>query len=174
MATCSHCDKPIWSNGLCRFHDGRARTGVALDAPFGGKKPSVWERFWRCVDIEPGGCWIWKAGKSRRGYGKFWHNDYTWLVYKWAFENLVGPVPKGLTLDHLCRNRLCVNPAHLEPVSAVENVMRGTGITAVNAKKTHCSKGHPFSGYNVAFNKDGSRRCRECARLHAAKAKHLR
>lgn len=92
-------------------------------------------------------------------------------VHKWIWESMNGPVPSGLVLDHLCRNRWCVNPSHLQPVTNKENVLRGTGLSSVNAKKTHCIRGHAFDDRNTGRDVRGDRRCRECARIrfHARK-----
>jgi len=85
------------------------------------------------------------------------------LAHRAVYEALVGPIPKGLSLDHLCRNRACVNPEHLEPVSLVENVMRGVSPHAVNARKTHCAHGHAFTAENTYMVR-GERVCRACGR----------
>ena len=79
----------------------------------------------------------------------------------------MGSVERAMTLDHICRNRLCVNPAHLEIVSVKENVLRGVGISAENSRKTHCIDGHEFNEENTLVLKDGSRVCRACARERA-------
>lgn len=108
-------------------------------------------------------CWLWTAA-LHNGYGSFYlPGAGTRRAHRIAYEALVGPIPEGLTLDHLCRNRGCVNPAHLEPVTNKENILRGVGITAENARKTHCVNGHPLEGYNLMFQ-PGGRRCRECFR----------
>lgn len=83
------------------------------------------------------------------------------MAHKWAYESIVGPVPEGMELDHLCRNRACVNPAHLEAVSRRVNQLRGLSISAKNARKTHCVHGHPLTGENV-YEWRGSRYCRAC------------
>lgn len=106
-------------------------------------------------------CWLWTGAKQNRGYG----NYRSKLAHRVSYERYIGPIPNGLTIDHLCRNRLCVNPAHLEPVTQYENNMRGQTVVAINKKKTHCSNGHELSGANVkvAIRKDGIRRvCRKC------------
>jgi hypothetical protein len=79
-------------------------------------------------------------------------------------ELFVGPIPEGLVIDHLCRNRGCINPTHMEPVTNAENVLRGEGPTAVNARKTHCKRGHPFDDVNTYVYAKG-RACRMCHQL---------
>ena len=132
------------------------------------------ERFWGWVDKTPT-CWIWTGAgaNSQRGgqwgYGRFQPelgSPKKVQAHRFAYEALVGPIPEGLHLDHLCRNRKCVNPEHLEPVTCQENRLRGEGFNAENAAKTHCPEGHPYSGENVAI-RGGRRHCRECQRQRA-------
>ena len=119
------------------------------------------ERFIAKIDFSEN-CWTW-TNKLDNGYGRFWLNNKLELSHRFAWLIWAGQIPAGKQLDHLCRNRSCVNPAHLEPVTIKENVLRGIGITAQNARKTHCSKGHPLSGYNAVIRKTGTKSCRICA-----------
>jgi hypothetical protein len=119
------------------------------------------QRFWAKV-AKTEGCWLWLAGKSSAGYGNV-KMDGRWQgAHRVAYTLLRGPIPEGLQLDHLCRNRACVNPAHLDPCTAKENAMRSElTLQSRNKRKTHCPKGHPYGGDNLVVVR-GERYCREC------------
>ena len=106
------------------------------------------------------GCWLWTAS-SWQGYGQVSWQGRPVKAHRLIYKLLVGPVPEGMTLDHLCRKRACVNPAHLEPVSHQVNLLRGEGFPSVNARKTHCIHGHEFTVENTGRNSLG-RYCRSC------------
>jgi hypothetical protein len=130
---------------------------------------TVADRFWPKVQKTPGGCWLWTASLCKgTGYGQFregGRGSRMRTAHRVAYELLVGPVPAGLQLDHLCRVRRCVNPAHLEPVTNRENQLRGAGFPARNAAKTHCAHGHEYTPENTYLHPStGHRRCRACAR----------
>jgi hypothetical protein len=112
-------------------------------------------------------CIIWTGAKIPDGYGIRRHQGRNQLAHRVAYMQEVGPIPEGLEMDHLCRNRLCINTAHLEPVTHRENVLRGIGPTAVNATKTHCPQGHPYAGDNLVFKPDGGRHCLICRRRNS-------
>lgn len=107
------------------------------------------------------GCWGWTGDHLPSGYGRFYFRGERSIAHRAVFEALRGKVPAGLVLDHLCRNRGCVNPWHLEPVTDAVNILRGVGPPAMNAKKTHCVHGHEFTPENTIARKDG-RECRAC------------
>ena len=108
-----------------------------------GRPPEpIWDRFWAKVVVTDD-CWEWQAYVNSKGYGLIGHENKMQLAHRVAYEMFVGSIPQGLQLDHLCRIRLCVNPRHVEPVTAQENSRRGlTG--ANNLRKTRCPKGHPL------------------------------
>lgn len=126
-------------------------------------------RFWCKVDgADRDGCWTWTAGVNTHGYGQYWVKRGRLMVaHRMTYLALVGPIPEGLQLDHLCRNRRCVNPAHLELVTSRENTLRGEGVAAACAKKTHCPQGHPYDLENTYWYRR-KRYCRACGRARDA------
>ena len=137
-----------------------------------GTRPTETERFWAKVDrSDTEGCWVWQATVSSSDYGMFWASALgrQVMAHRYAYELLVGPIPEGLQIDHLCRVRRCVNPAHLEPVTQTENILRGTNFAAVNAAKTECIRGHDLTGENAYVNAVGHRRCRICSQVSRKK-----
>jgi hypothetical protein len=128
----------------------------------------VLSRFIAFVEPEPNtGCWLWSGSGTEAGYGQISVNGRATMAYRWSYEHFRGPIAPGLEPDHLCRVRCCVNPAHLELVTHRENTLRGQTLAAMNAAKTHCRRGHPYSGDNLRSGMRGKqpvRVCRQCAK----------
>ena len=153
------------ARGLCSKHYQRL---LATGSPVGSTRPSAEARFFPKVVETATGCWLWTAAKDDDGYGLFSgrRGGDSIRAHIWAYEFLIGPVPNGLQLDHLCRKPACVNPYHLEPVPPRVNTLRGLAPSAVNAVKTRCKRGHPFTADNTYITATGSRSCRVCLQLH--------
>lgn len=133
-------------------------------APDALSNASDFVRFWSKVSIGDG-CWDWMAYRDRWGYGTFYLKGMKRRAPRIAYEDVVGPIPPGLAIDHLCRNTSCVNPAHLEPVTIRVNTLRGEGLAARLAAQTSCWRGHPFDSTNTRMY-GRSRACRACARIN--------
>lgn len=122
-----------------------------------------------------GECMPWQGYINAQGYGRAKiGKGRTKSAHTVEWEKVNGPVPKGMVLDHLCRNRACANIAHLELVTPKINTLRGVGPTAVNARKELCHLGHPLGGENLIIDCRGNRRCRECQRNSDARYKERR
>lgn len=138
------------------------------------RRPPDIERFWANVSPEPmSGCWLWTGLTNTKGYGRVYFGAGHYMAHRWIYEREIGPIPEGLQLDHKCRVPCCVNPEHLRPVTPQENTLLGISPAAVNAGKTHCSRGHEYTPQNIYYSlpsynrgrlKRGGRRCRICAR----------
>jgi hypothetical protein len=157
---CSECPTRAKAHGLCDKHYRHAReAGTIVVAP----RKTEWERFWEKVEI--GDCWEWLAVRTTHGYGQFMRSGPgSRLAHRWTWETLVGPVPEGLDLDHLCRNRACCNPDHLEPVTRRVNQLRGATTVAAAFKATHCQHGHAWTPENSGVQDGTGRYCRPCKR----------
>jgi hypothetical protein len=168
--TIEGCSGRRQARGWCGKHYMRWRQHGDphfTERPTWGQPADV--RFWSKVDAS-GVCWEWTASDDgAKGYGRFDHQS----AHRWAYEFLVGPIPEGMTLDHLCLNKRCVNPDHLEVVTAGVNTLRGGSVAAVNARKTHCPAGHPYEGDNLRVyirpSGHAMRTCKACIRQHNAR-----
>ena len=135
---------PQWVSKTARARGVHSRFDKSLTA---------WQRFWLSAEI--GDCWTWTAS-TEDGYGRFRADGRTWLTHRWLWAQLVGEIAEGLQLDHLCRNRACVNPDHLEPVTQTVNVRRGASA------KPFCKKGHRRAGANALPRAGKGNVCRTC------------
>lgn len=162
--TCSFggCEAPAHARRLCKRH-------YKLQRRHGLLQPlTLEERFWSKVDRRgPDTCWPWLASIAYNGYGRFGiHSQGGTMTtaHRVAYELAVGPIPAGLVVDHLCGNRACCNPSHLQAVTQRVNVLRATSVAVTNAAKTHCPQGHPYDQANTRIERNGSRKCRACDR----------
>lgn len=124
--------------------------------------PRIEPHFWANVTVDGNGCWIWTACRVPTNYGQVTRHingvRKKFGTHRYTYERLVGPIPEGLQLDHLCRVRPCCNPAHLEPVTGPENSRRAA------IARTHCPEGHPYSGPNLYLDPNSRRKCRTCTK----------
>lgn len=125
------------------------------------------------IDRTQNDCWVWTGNKTRlvNGYGRVRVRMRQILAHRYFYELWCGPVQEGYELDHLCRNRLCVNPLHLEPVTKQVNVRRGLSIAGDNFRKATCVNGHPLTDDNLLQRKDSYRACKECKRLDSLRSR---
>jgi len=156
------CDKQrLPGKTLCSMHAARKQRN---GDPLALRRPSPEVRFWRLVEKSEG-CWSWTGPCTPNGYGKFRLAGHSRMAHRFAYELLVGPVADELEIDHLCRVRNCVNPAHLEAVTRAENVRR-SAIGRWQREKTHCPAGHPYDEANTYHppSQPNERMCRACRR----------
>lgn len=170
------CKRKHHARGYCQTHYCRVKQYGRLELL---PREQLEKRFWAKVDKQDK-CWIWKGTITPLGYGNWtWREDglfHTDSAHHFAFVRSGREIPEGYHLDHLCRNRSCCNPDHLEPVTPRENTLRGIGPSALNARKTHCKRGHQFTQDNT-YLKNGKygvlRVCRKCAAESARKRRAL-
>lgn len=167
MRICSEpaCSRKHYARGYCSKHYMALwERGVLRPLP----KRSAEERFWEKVDKRSAReCWPWLGWLDVNGYGQaqFLRTlGHSALVHRFSYVLAKGPIPATLVMDHLCRNRRCVNPDHLEAVTIATNVMRGIGPAAVAARRTHCKRGHELVEENI-YRVQGSRRCKVCVSI---------
>jgi len=132
------------------------------------------DRFWSKVD-KSDECWLWTGCVTRNGYGRYPLNGSSVLAHRHAYEMAVGPIPRGLTIDHLCRTKRCVRVEHMELVTLAENIRRRpiAGVAAENARKTHCPRGHALTPGNLrGGQRPGNRSCKKCCAINAMRRKH--
>lgn len=172
------CDRQAIAKDMCPHHYNNMKRNGSPTRVLRPSGATTEERFWRYVE-KTDGCWLW-TGARTHGYGNFYvplgDGKYKQIqAHRWAYEALVGPIPDGATLDHLCHTRAittcrdgkacphrrCVRPDHLEPIPLAINIQRGG-----NGTKTHCKRGHEFTPENTYIMKNGGRSCRACMKIH--------
>lgn len=158
---CIRCEEAAKARGYCMKHwfeaqrDGTFRIEVSDE--------EIATRLAKRSHGEPSGCRVWD-GALAKGYGKILLHGRFKGAHRVAYELERGPIPEGLVIDHLCRNPRCINPDHMEVVTHKENTLRGMSGHAVNARKTHCIRGHEFTEENTHVDYRGYRICRACKR----------
>ena len=159
------CEKPHLAKGLCGMHWQRqAKHGTTEPQE---RRTPVADRFW--LKVSPTGfCWEWTGAHDRNGYGMFNRGDKVDRAHRVAYELLVGEIPEGLHLDHLCRNRGCCNPDHLEPVTPRVNMTRGEAPTVRAGRMGICLRGHSLGDAYVRPD-TGARMCRTCMKMRQAR-----
>lgn len=164
VTTCTvpDCNRDHEAKGLCHSHfESYRRHGVMPTKPI---LDTLEARFMAKVVKQENGCWLWTGATDGDGrYGAIMAWSKVRRAHRVAYELFRGPIPDSLSLDHLCKRTLCVNPEHLEPVTHKVNVLRGDAPSSANAVKTHCPRGHP---YDITL-KSGGRWCSICARESA-------
>lgn len=155
------CERLSIHRGWCAAHYSRwVSTGdIRAHVPVLARDASTSERFWAKV-LKLSDCWLWVGSLGSSGYGQFKGKP----AHRFAYTEMRGPIPDGLVLDHLCREEVCVNPWHLEPVTVHENTMRGFGPAPDLRRRSACKNGHPLEGDNLRIRPDGSRKCLACHR----------
>lgn len=128
------------------------------------------ERFWeKVLPANVDACWIWQSTLTEDGYGRFYlRPGRKVMAHRHSWESFFGPIPDGLFLDHLCRQRRCVNPYHLDVVTNLVNAQRGKAGINFSAR-THCSRGHEYNEENTYYKPSGKRICRACGRIYNQK-----
>lgn len=158
------CTLIVVGHGYCDLHYRRFKRN--------GKPESrtAADRFWSMVSKDTeGSCWNWTGATRGEGYGTISIGGTKAMAHRFSYELHVGPIPKGLQIDHICRNRACVNPAHLEPVTQAVNVLRGVGIAAQHARRSTCIRGHSYAPPNGFITPEGHRGCRACQKIRREK-----
>jgi len=163
--------------------DSGLRASPGLPGILGGHeknraKAEAFKRIACKIDISgPYGCWEWIGASQSNNYGRVWDGSKTVYAHRFVWTVFYGLIDEDLDIDHLCRNRRCVNPLHLEPVTRSENLKRGLvgeNIAALQREKTHCPAGHAYAGENLS-RRNGRRYCKACKRMsyHRNKLKRI-
>jgi hypothetical protein len=183
------CPKSVMARGMCSEHWFVWRRAVGDDfvPRYGDSVALFWEKVDRRGEDE---CWPWLVALDTTGYGAFqgtYEGARFTKAHRFAYRICVGPVPRGLMVDHKCHtrdescvagndcpHRRCVNPAHLEPCTRREVWLRSRAASAEKTLKTHCAEGHPLSGDNLVIRSDGARRCKVCKGISDRRSYHAR
>ena len=156
--TVEGCGSPKMARDLCHRHYQRWwKRGTLGLAP--GYEPTRRERF-DAKAVKTPSCWRWSGYHTGEGYARLGSEN----AHRIAYELYVGPIPAGMQIDHLCRNKGCVNPAHLEPVTQQENISRSENMAARYARRSHCTNGHEYTPENTRLGPTNNRVCRTCER----------
>lgn len=161
MCIADDCGREPTARGMCLKHYKRWRRHGDPNAT--ARRPER-ERFEERVS-RMAECWEWTGSRMTSGYGKFNADDRIVLAHRYSYELHIGRIPDGLVVDHLCRNRACVRPDHLEAVTNEENLRRGAGFALRNGMRTACIHGHEYLPENAYIDPQGGLRCRECGRI---------
>jgi len=165
----AECGKPVFSTALCSSHYKRKRR---YGDPRKSHRARTFEECFREFAVKGSGCWEWSGPKYANGYSKLTSGRKQKLGHRWSYEHHIGEIPKDLVIDHLCRNRGCVNPDHLEAVTNEENLMRGAGYALRNGMRTACINGHEYTSENTYVHpRTKEIRCRTCAAIRDKKRK---
>jgi hypothetical protein len=169
---CSLCGNEKWT---LRYSFQNSKTGLCKECVSASLRRKIEDRFWEKVD-KSNNCWNWIGAITRDGYGAFQvTSKKTIRAHRLSFEMSKGMIPVGLVLDHICNNKKCVNPEHLRAVTNWENIKRSNAICSVNARVTHCPKGHPYDDVNTYHLPKGGRGCKACrlqVRIKNRRMKH--
>lgn len=168
VRTCGEheCQEKFYARNRCRRHYRKAFADGTLNVLERTPAERFWEKVDRRGDAE---CWPWTGAIGSGGYGNFFAEGSYCNAHRFSYELNVGPIPAGLQIDHVsergCEGKSCVNPAHLEPVTGRENVLRApASIPAINLSRSHCPQGHAYDVENTYITSTGSRQCRACHR----------
>jgi hypothetical protein len=171
---CPDCGKSCHGSRGLSMHRVRSQRYGGCIYPVRRDRATEIARVLGYVDPQQGGCWYWTGARDWKGYGVTHWFGQQLMAHRVVYEFLVGPIPEGLHVDHLCSVPRCVNPDHLEPVTAQENNRRSMSRSAVNARKTACHRGHDFTPENTYVNPRGQRQCRACGAESARRRRSAR
>lgn len=160
--TIADCENQVGQKGARGYCTKHYQMWLKTGDPIGSTAPSQAERFWPRVN-KTETCWLWTGFTNDSGYGAFSSDGKAVRAHRWAYEDLFGPIPEGLVLDHLCRTPSCVNPSHLEPVTSDENLERGWGRRVKSGWVNSCINGHEYTPENTYTNTQGRSVCRTCS-----------